>query len=190
MERADIYQEQFSKKNFTVNKLPSGDYEKCEFFNCDFSGSDLSKIFFIDCDFSDCNFSNVKLLDTAFRNITFTRCKMLGLHFEDCNKFLLEMSFHECTLNHSSFYQIKLSKGIFNNCILQEVDFTEAQIPGSSFLQADLFGAIFNQTNLEQADFRNALHFSINPANNNLEKARFSADGLAGLLTAYQIIID
>ncbi|RYF84941.1 MAG: pentapeptide repeat-containing protein, partial [Chitinophagaceae bacterium] len=101
MERADTYDEEFKQNNFAEKPLAIGDYEKCRFENCNFS-CDLSKIVFIDCSFSACDFSNAKLNDTAFRNVQFTDCKMLGLHFENCNTFLIEMSFDNCVLNHSS----------------------------------------------------------------------------------------
>ncbi|MFT3980008.1 MAG: pentapeptide repeat-containing protein [Ferruginibacter sp.] len=189
MERADIYKQVFNEQHFSDQSLAIGDYEKCEFFNCDFSGSNLSKIYFTDCDFSGCNFSNAKLADTAFRNVTFTGCKMLGLHFEDCNKFLLEMSFDGCVLNHSSFYQLTLKKGIFNNCSMHEVDFTEAELPGSSFLDTDLAGAVFEQTNLQEADLRTARNWQIKPEVNNIKKAHFSVTNIQGLVAHYDIDI-
>lgn len=189
MERADLYNQVFKQINFIENPLPPGDYEKCRFENCNFSGN-LSKIIFIDCIFSDCDLSNVKLNDTAFRNAQFAQCKMLGLHFENCHPFLLEMSFNNCVLNHASFYQLKLKKTAFTSCMLKEVDFTGADLTAANFDQADLSGAIFDQTILEQADFRNARHFIIHPEINRIRKARFSADALAGLLTQYDISIE
>jgi fluoroquinolone resistance protein len=190
MEKADIYDQQFDQQDFSKNNLHPGEYEKCSFLNCDFAGSDLSHVFFTDCSFTGCNISNVKLNDTAFRNATFQGCKMLGLHFENCNPFLLEMNFDKCILNHSSFYQLKLEKASLTDCILQEVDFTEAHLRQSDFSGADLSGAIFDQTILEEADFRAALHFTIHPPSNKITKAKFSVDGLAGLLYQYDIKIE
>ena len=48
----------------------------------------------------------------------------------------------------------------------------------------------FYQTNIEECDFRTAYHFSIDPENNQVKKAKFSANGLAGLLDKYQLKID
>ena len=189
MERADIYQQVFEQEDFTNKVLLTGDYEKCEFRHCNFSGTDLSKTFFIDCIFSGSDLSNVKLHDTAFRNVQFTGCKMLGLAFENCNRFLLEMNFEGCTLNHASFYQLALKKTSFNNSVMHEVGLTEADLRGSSFTNTDLSGAVFDQTNIEQADLRNALHFAIDPEINKIKKAKFSPDALAGLLTKYEIDI-
>jgi hypothetical protein len=53
-----------------------------------------------------------------------------------------------------------------------------------------LSGTIFNNTIIEQADFRTANNYSIDPENNRIKKARFSTQGISGLLDKYQIIIE
>ena len=77
---------------------------------------------------------------------------------------------------------------MFNICKLIEVDFTEAVLNGAIFDNCDLSRAIFAQTDLEKADFTTALNFNIDPEQNRIKKARFSKDGLAGLLIKHQII--
>lgn len=108
---------------------------------------------------------------------------MQGLHFEACNPFLLEYQFTQCVLNLSSFYQTKSKKTSFQNCTLHEVDFTEADFSEAKFDTCDLAGALFDRTVLEKADFRSAINYTISPALNRLKKAKFSQDGLAGLLS-------
>jgi uncharacterized protein YjbI with pentapeptide repeats len=77
-----------------------------------------------------------------------------------------------------------------DSCQLQEVDFSESDLNEGVFNDCDLTHATFERTNLEKADFRTASNFSIDPENNKLKKAKFSTDGLAGLLTKYQLQID
>jgi uncharacterized protein YjbI with pentapeptide repeats len=60
-------------------------------------------------------------------------------------------------------------------------------MPEASFHGCDLLGATFLQTNLEKADFRNAVNYSLDPDQNKVKKARFSAEGLGGLLQKYGI---
>ncbi len=115
---------------------------------------------------------------------------MLGLHFEDCDHFLFSANFTDCTLNHSSFYQLKLKQFQFNHCSLIEVDFSGADLTQAVFHQCDVAGATFDQTNLEKADFRTAVNYVINPLTNRIKKARFSNDGLNGLLQQFDILID
>jgi uncharacterized protein YjbI with pentapeptide repeats len=107
---------------------------------------------------------------------------MLGLLFENANVFGFEVNFQRCTLNHSSFYKLKMKQAKFLQCSLTEVDFTECELSGASFEASELNGAKFERSNLEKADFRSATGFAINPELNKLKKAKFSGNGLTGLL--------
>jgi uncharacterized protein YjbI with pentapeptide repeats len=70
------------------------------------------------------------------------------------------------------------------------VDFTAADLSQAVFDACDLADALFDRTVLEKADLRGALHYSIDPETNRVKKARFSPEGLRGLLGKYDIIID
>ncbi len=181
---------EFSQLTFTAEKLPKGEYESCTFGQCNFSNSDLSAVTFLDCELVDCNLSLATLSNTAFKNVQFRNCKLLGLHFENCNPFLLEMYFDGCQLNLSSFYKLILKKTRFKNCTLHEVDFTEADFTNSSFADCDMTGCIFDRTTLEKADFRTAFNYSIDPENNRLKQAKFSLEGVVGLLHKYNVAIE
>jgi uncharacterized protein YjbI with pentapeptide repeats len=109
--------------------------------------------------------------------------------FELVNPFSLEVSFTSCNLSHASFYKLSIKRARFIQCELQEVDFTEADLTESNFQGADLHGAIFENSNLEKADFSSARHFQIDPRNNKVKKAKFTLDGLPGLLTQFQLEI-
>lgn len=176
--------------SFKATDLQRGDYEDCTFKNCDFANADLSHINFIECRFISCNLSTAKLVQAAFRDAQFKDCKMMGLHFENCNDFLFAASFDNCTLNFSSFYKLKLKKTSLKSCTLHEVDFTETDLSSSTFDNCDLAKAIFDNTILEKADFRTAYNFTIDPQTNKVKKARFSKDGLEGLLQKFDIIIN
>jgi uncharacterized protein YjbI with pentapeptide repeats len=99
------------------------------------------------------------------------------------------VSFESCVLNLSSFYQIKGKKTKFAGCTLHEVDFTEADFSEASFDDCDLAGALFDQTNLSKSDFRSAFNYVIHPSINQIKRAKFSPDGLAGLLQGFGISI-
>jgi uncharacterized protein YjbI with pentapeptide repeats len=83
-----------------------------------------------------------------------------------------------------------MKKTQFIECSLKEVDFSEVELAESIFNKCDLMGAIFENTNLVKADLRTALHYSINPEQNKLKKARFSYPGIIGLLEKYDIQVD
>jgi len=181
----------YKKADFTKKPLPAGSYENCIFDGCDFSGTDLSNIKFTDCEFIVCNLSLAKLNNTALRDIKFHECKMLGLLFDNCNKFGFSVSFTNCILNHSSFYQVNIKGAKFIHTQLQEVDFTESDLSGAVFDNCNLDRAIFQHTLLEKSDFSTAYGYAIDPEVNRLKKAKFSKAGLTGLLYKYDLeIID
>jgi len=178
-----------ANSNYTRQPFPVGEYEKCTFMNCTFTNSDLSDAVFIACEFRRCDLSLVKVVNTAFRVVKFQDCKILGVRFEVCNNFLLALEFENCNLDLTSFYKLRIRGTIFRSCSLHEADLTEADLTQSVFEYCDLAGATFGHTILEGADFTTAGNFSIDPENNRLKKARFSAVGLAGLLYKYNLEI-
>lgn len=189
MDKTYIEEKTFKGADFSENELPKGVYENCTFVSCDFSEGDLSDITFSECEFSACNMSMAKITNTAFRDVKFKDCKLLGLHFENCSEFLFAVGFQNCVLNFSCFYKRNLKKTEFINSSLHETDFTEADLTGAVFDNSDLRMAVFANTVLEKADLRTAHNYSIDPDSNRIKKAKFSMDGIAGLLHKYDIEI-
>ena len=185
-----FFEEEFRGIDFKSKKQFGEEYEHCVFVNCNFAKADCSEIKFIDCEFDSCDFSGAKMLSTFFQNVQFKACKLLGLHFEDCNSFLLSMNFAGCQINFSSFYKLSLKQSIFKDCTIQEVDFSGSNLSDSVFDNCDLSSAIFENTMLEKSDFRTSYNFSIDPELNRITKAKFSLQGLTGLLDKYDIEIE
>jgi uncharacterized protein YjbI with pentapeptide repeats len=73
---------------------------------------------------------------------------------------------------------------------LKEADFSQTELSGSTFSNCDLSGAVFENANLQKVDFRTSDNFTIDLEKNRVAKARFSQDGLKGLLSKYDLIID
>ena len=185
-----IEQQDFKNKNFTTTLLEKAEYDDCTFLNCDFSNTNLSNVIFIDCTFKTCNFSNTILNQTSFRAVHFEDSKLIGVPFNMCNNFLLAFNFTNCTLNFSSFYNLKIKNSTFNNCNLLEVDFTETDATQSIFENCNFKHAQFNRSILEKVDFRGSKNFIIHPGDNKITKAKFLKEDLIGLLQYYNIIIE
>jgi uncharacterized protein YjbI with pentapeptide repeats len=132
----------------------------------------------------------MKLGDTSFKHVSFQNCKMIGLQFSDCRTFLLEMHFKNCTLDYSSFSTLNLKQTTFQMCSLIESDFSSTNLEKVDFKECTLLRATFDRTNLKSADFRTATHYSIDPENNNIDKAKFSLPYALGLLSKYAITIE
>ena len=180
----------FKEKDFTHKRLPRDAYEDCSFISCNFSNSDLSEMNFVDCEFLNCDLSMANLANTTLRSARFQGCKLLGLHFDDCNELLFSVSFEGCQLDLSSFFRRPMKYTHFKDCSLQEVDFAEADLTSSTFENCNLNGATFEQSVLEKADLRSAYNYTIDPELNRVRKAKFSAAGLAGLLSKYDIEVE
>ncbi len=180
----------FTKEDYTAHPLPLAEYDNCTFTGCLFNDANLTGIIFTQCRFDGCNLSNATTKGAAFKEVVFTGCKMLGLNFSVCDPFLMAMGFSECQLNLASFYRLKLKGTRFINCSLREADFTEADFTSAGFDGCDLANALFDNTILEKADFRSATNYSIDPESNRIKKAKFSLQGLPGLLNKYDIGIE
>ncbi len=177
-------------KNFAEMQSLEEDYEGISFFNCNFSGVKLAGVIFFECEFIQCDFSMANVKRTSFREVTFKESKLLGLRFDECDTLLLSFKFEQCILNFSSFHKLNLKKTEFRACTLHEVDFSETDLTQALLDTCDLARATFDQTILEGCDLRTAYHFSIDPASNRVKKARFSKEGLVGLLDKYSLIIE
>lgn len=83
-----------------------------------------------------------------------------------------------------------MPKTPFLGCSVREVDFTDADLSESHFTHSDLSDSVFYKTILKKVDFREASNFSIDPELNSLAKAKFTTNGLAGLLNKYGLSIE
>lgn len=185
-----VFEDQrFEHIDAATQSLLKGSYTECTFVRYNFEKSSLSSFEFIDCTFSHCNLALTIVNDTRFKNVQFEDCKLSGIDFSTCNDFLFEVHCINCMLDYASFYQKKMMKATFTGCSLLEVDFTDADLRGSIFKDCNLLRTSFNRTNLEKADLSTAINFSIDPENNRLKHAKFSLEGLPGLLGRYQIRI-
>lgn len=180
----------FTGVNYAEKLLKNREFINCEFVNCDFSKSDLSNNDFVDCQFKQCNFSLTIVNGAGFKDVTFTGCKVLGIDFSKCNKFLFSFRFESSHIDYSTFYGTKLRKTYFINCSLKETDFETTDLTASVFDNCDLSGATFIRSVLEKTDFRTSRNFSLDPAVNNVKRAKFSASNLQGLLYHFNLDID
>ncbi len=180
----------FDNLDFSEQLLRDREYSKCVFTKCDFSKSNLKNTDFIDCAFNGCNFSLAQMDNTGLKNVTFTGCKLIGISFSACSNFLFSVSFKDCHLDYSSFFQKKMKKTGFTNCSLKEVDLEEADLSAATFNNCDLMNARFIHTILEKADFRTATNYSFDPEINKIKKAKFAYHGISGLLAKYDIDIE
>lgn len=178
------------RQDFTTTPLPKGEYARCRFVQCTFIRSDLSRIVFDECSFEECDLSLARINGTAFRNVRFARCKMLGLHFDTANAFLFSILPEHCDLDSCSFRGMRLEKIRFTHCDLRGADLSGTILKGAVLDHCGLRDTVFERTDLQQADLRNARDHVIDPERNNVKHARFSLEGLPGLLAKHALRIE
>lgn len=166
------------------------EFEDCTFKNCDFSTTDFSNSTFMDCEFIDCNLSMILVSNTSLKSVHFKNCKLLGVPFNSCADFLFSVSFQECILDYSIFANKKMPKTKFVTSSLKEANFIGANLSNSSFENCNLDQTIFNDTNLTSVDFTSAYNYKIDPEYNLITKAKFSIQGISGLLDKYDLLIE
>ncbi len=189
MENLIHIQKTFDKVVFIDKKVNNREFEDCIFKKCDFSNSDFSMNTFLDCEFIDCNLSMTNLSGTSLKTVSFSNCKLLGIQFNSCMDFLFQVSFQDCILDYSIFNNKKMPKTSFQNCSLREVSFIGTNLTSSIFDNCNLEGAIFNDTELKEVNFLTAYNYKIDPEFNPMRKAKFSVQGIPGLLDKYDIKI-
>jgi fluoroquinolone resistance protein len=182
--------ETISKINYSERAPEQKQYEGVEFAACNFSNANLSSCKFIDCVFTDCDLSMAQLRQSSFQDVVFRSSKLLGLQFDKCSAFALSFRFEKCAMDHVVFYKVKMPGTHFQNCKIREADFTEALADKVCFDHCDLQSTVFERSSLINADFRTAYNFGLDPELNKVKGARFSTDGLVGLLGKYALRID
>ncbi len=165
------------------------EFEKCTFKNCNLSGSDFSQSVFSECVFIGCNLAGIKLRDTSVKDVIFKNCKVLGVNFSQCADFLFSVGFEKSVLNYAAFTGKKMSKTKFLQCSLKDSDFSGTDLTHAVFDNCDLQGAVFNKAILKSTDFTTSYSYMLDPELNMMKGAKFSLDGLPGLLTKYDIEI-
>ncbi|WP_242929437.1 pentapeptide repeat-containing protein [Pontibacter vulgaris] len=179
----------FTKINYSGKQVKNREFEKCIFLGCDLSDSNFSQNRFSDCQFIGCNLAMLKLNHSTLDNVHFKECKLTGINFSECESFLFSVGFEQCILDYASFMNRKMPKTHFNNSSLKNVSFENANLEKAVFENTDLAGAVFDRTMLKEADLSTAFNYTIDPEQNNIRKARFALQGVAGLLAKYDIRI-
>lgn len=180
---------EFNKLQKQKETISAKEFEECVFIDCDFSECNLHDSNFIDCTFTNCNLSLVSLVNTGLKSVVFNDCKITGVDFSVCSDFLLSLEFNNCQLDLCNFQDKKLINTQYINCSLKEAFFAETNLEKAGFTESNLLGATFDYCNLKEADFTTAFNYLISPNNNKVKKAKFSKDGLSGLLHEFSINI-
>lgn len=174
---------------FAGKQAKGREFEKCTFKSCNLTGGDFSHSIFSECVFVACNLAGIKLDNASLKDVTFKNCKVIGVNFSKCTDFLFSVTFEKSVLNYGVFTGKKMSKTKFLHCSLKDSEFSGTDLTQAVFDNCDLQGAVFNKSVLKSTDFTTSYSFMLDPELNIMKGAKFSLDGLPGLLTKYDIEI-
>ncbi|MDQ7948789.1 MAG: pentapeptide repeat-containing protein [Pedobacter sp.] len=189
MQRID-YTDQVFEGYFPEIGTKESQFDGCTFKNCDLTAVSFFGCDFLNCSFLNCNLSMVKFANNGFDQVHFAHCKMMGVDFSPAKDFLFHIDFTDCILDYAGFMKKKNRKALFTSCSLKGTEFSGADLTESRFERCDLINAVFIETVLAGVDFSSSFNFNIDPEQNILKKAKFSPDGLIGLLHKYGIIVE
>lgn len=190
MRKADYFLEQtYSDVIYDKEEVNFKEFEGCTFNRCDFSRCTFLAVTFIDCVFNDCIFNGSKINYVALRTVTFNECQMKDVNFAMTDKLIFDITFNRCQLDFSKFYTLKIKRTVFTDCSLIAVDFMAADLTEVVFDRCDLYRSEFAKAIANKADFRTSFNYTIDPEKTKLKKARFSLDGVKGLLAKHQITV-
>lgn len=172
-----------------VASLYGSDNDSVRYVQCNFIESDLRDAKFIECEFEGCTISAAKI-DGTLLQASFKDCKIEGINFFQLRQSMIELSFENCLIRHSSFATMKLMKTNFTRSTFDNVDFADADLAESKFANCEFRDCVFQNTNLSKADFVGARGYAINPMNNKIKKAKFDMPEVLSLLAAFDIKIN
>lgn len=165
------------------------DFSCCTFKSCSITASKFVNCRFENCVFVDCDLSSCKLTDSQFVNPIFKSSKLIGIDWTLVQPIYTKIEFHDCMINYSNFFGLKLQRMEIINCTAKEVDFTETDLTKAIFSGTDLTASVFENTDLTQADLSQATNYTINANINRLKKTIFSLPEAASLLNTFDIIL-
>ena len=190
----EYYDENFKDVRLEPDQILTATFADCAFINCSFASAILRNCRFNNCVFKNCDLSLAKISGSSFPSTSFESSKLIGIDWTQGDwsklRFGNLLGFSECVLNHSTFIGVDLSGIQIKDCIATGVDFREANLSKVAFGTTDLAESIFGNTNLSKADLRHARNYSIDPAKNNLERAKFSMPEAIALLYSMDIELD
>lgn len=184
-----IQDEQYNGNSFTEEDIKYKEFENCTFTNCDFRACTFQSVYFFDCVFVECNFNDTKINYVSLRGVEFHKCDFTNVNFAMTDQVIYDFNFTNCLLDYAKFYKLKLKRMRFIGCSLVAADFMESDLTEAVFDNCDLRRTVFIKTIANKADFSTSYNYTIDPEQNKLKKAQFSADGLKGLLEKYDLVI-
>lgn len=173
-----------------IQDLEEKEYFECSFLGCEFIEKKFNHKKFFNCLFERCALTGVQLEKARLQQVVFKESKLMGIDFTLCDPTFLKLQFQKCLLRGCNFTEMNLKEISFEDCVVKECHFVQCNLEKANFRRANLEGTLFHKANLAKANFVEAIHYVINPLNNNLKEAHFSKPEVYSLLMDLGIIVE
>lgn len=191
--RPESHGERLRALSLAGQRLTDKRWSDCHFENCVFEEIVWSECAWLDCTFTDCAFMLGEWDRLNIKDTVFERCKLVGLALGGdsiAKNPLTRLSFRDCKLQNCTLMNLELDDLSLHHCRLAECMIQECRLP-----RLDCNRAVFDNTtiarcDLQGADFRGAEGILIDPRQNALAGARFSAHNALDLLAPFGIEIE
>jgi uncharacterized protein YjbI with pentapeptide repeats len=189
--KTEYYNQRFEGLVMVQETLTNTVFENCIFESCDFSESTFNSCIFQDCQFVKSKLTAIRVKNSKFSDVKFYDSKVLGVDWTKAYWRGLNLGaalyFERCLVNASSFYGLKQSGIVFDECRAHDMDFREATLSRGRFAGTDLTNSLFMNSNLSNADFNGATNFDIDITKNTVKGATFDRYEAVSLLTSLGI---
>ncbi len=162
-------------------------FEDCGFKNCNFENVAFKNANMVNCTFSSCSIILPEVTNLTLDDVTFDDCKIVGFNFSTINNFNTSMKFIRSKLMTCSFISIDIRDTSFSECMIDDTVFRDSMLKNSNFEEVQFRFTSFVSNDLTKANFKNASGFQIDPCNNKLKGASFSALSALELVKYFDI---
>lgn len=149
---------------------------------------------FLSCTFERCTWSGVVFSFSQMRDAWFTGCAFRSIAWGGLQgRSALVQPFgkaERCEFRYNEFSGMTLAQFDFSSCRFGDCTFDDCKLTGADFRGVPLGRTQFSRCDLRKADFRQAEEYGIDPANNQMQGARFSFPDVVALLNGFGIQIE
>jgi uncharacterized protein YjbI with pentapeptide repeats len=162
-------------------------FEGCTFENCSFEKVSFKGGLFETCVFKTCAIVLCDMTNSTLDGVSFEDCKIVGFNFSTLNNFNTAFSCRNSRLITCSFINIDIRNSGFAGCVIDDSVFRNCNLQKADFGGVTFRFTSFHANDLRHANFKDASGFQIDPCNNKMKGAFFTALSALELVKSFEI---
>lgn len=166
--------------------------EGCSLQVCRWQGQQVVGATFAECEFVDCDLSGACVERVTFRECSFRGTKALGVDWAAASVSTMAavpMTWHDCTLDLSTFSALTMAGWTFRGCSLREIQLVGADLRRTAFIDCDLSGAAITDCDLRGATLIDCVGVALDARKNRVSGLQVSASMTADLVRPFGVVV-